>query len=238
VYYNEFDPFTAQWLRNLIQAGHLPEGEVDERSIAEVEPEDLQGYSQCHFFAGIGGWALALRLAGVPESRPLWTGSCPCQPFSLAGEQHGIADPRHLWPVWERLIAILRPPTVLGEQVEAAVGHGWLDIVFGDLEAQGYACGAAILGAHSVGAPHIRQRLYWVGDAEGGRRGGIGIDPEAAAGMGEPRQAGAAGFWDACEWLLFSDGMSRPAEPGSFPLAYGVPGRLGRLHAFGNAVVP
>ena len=63
-YYNEFDPYAAQWLRNLIAAGLIPAGEVDERSIVDVAPSDLAGFVQCHFFAGIGGWALAARLAG------------------------------------------------------------------------------------------------------------------------------------------------------------------------------
>lgn len=42
-YYNEIDPFAAQWLRNLIAAGHLPAGDVDERSIVDVRPDDLKG---------------------------------------------------------------------------------------------------------------------------------------------------------------------------------------------------
>jgi DNA (cytosine-5)-methyltransferase 1 len=77
-YYNELDPFAAAWLRNLIAAGLIPQGEVDERSIEDVTPNDLAGFRQCHFFAGIGGWPLALRLAGWPDERPVWTGSCPC----------------------------------------------------------------------------------------------------------------------------------------------------------------
>ena len=84
-YYNEFDPYAAQWLRNLIDAGHIPKGEVDSRSIKDVKASDLTGFVQCHFFAGLGGWSHALRLAGWPEDRPVWTGSCPCQPFSAAG---------------------------------------------------------------------------------------------------------------------------------------------------------
>ena len=165
-YYNEYDKGAAQWLRELVSAGEIPAGHVDERSIADVRPSDLGGYTQCHFFAGIGGWSYALKLAGWPEDRPVWTGSCPCQPFSAAGKQLGTADARHLWPVFHNLLAQCRPDVVFGEQVEGAVGKGWLDGVCGDLEREGYACGAAVLGAHSVGAPHIRQRLYWVADSD------------------------------------------------------------------------
>ena len=88
-YYNEFDPFAAAWLRGLIKTGQIAAGDVDERSITEVTADDVRGYTQCHFFAGIGGWSYALRLAGWPDTRPVWTGSCPCQPFSHAGKSGG-----------------------------------------------------------------------------------------------------------------------------------------------------
>jgi len=88
-YYNEIDPFAAQWLRNLIAAGHIAPGIVDERSIEDVIPEELEVYTQCHFFAGIGGWSYALRLAGWPDDKKVWTGSCPCQAFSNAGKGGG-----------------------------------------------------------------------------------------------------------------------------------------------------
>lgn len=177
-YYNEFDPHAAQWLRNLMEMELIPFGEVDERSILDVTPNDLKGYTQCHFFAGIGGWAYALKLAGWPEDRPVWTGSCPCQPFSTAGKQEGVNDERHIWPEMFRLVRERKPVVVFGEQVEGAVGHGWLDGVFADLEGENYACGAAVLGAHSVGAPHIRQRLYWMADSSSKGRcwgGSLGI---------------------------------------------------------------
>lgn len=70
VYYNEIDPYAAQQLRNLIAAGHIAYGHVDERSIVDVRANDLAGFVQCHFFAGLGGWPLAFRLAGWPDSRP------------------------------------------------------------------------------------------------------------------------------------------------------------------------
>src|SRR5271168_3827885 len=116
-YYNEIDPFAAQWLRNLISANLIGNGHVDERSIEDVKPSELSGYTQCHFFAGIGGWSYALRLAGWPDDRPVWTGSCPCQPFSAAGKGAGFADERHLWPAFFHLIRECRPGTVFGEQV-------------------------------------------------------------------------------------------------------------------------
>lgn len=161
-YYNEIDPFAAQWLHNLIDAGHIAPGDVDTRSITEVQPDDIKNYTQVHLFAGLGGWSLALRLAGWPDDRPVWTGSCPCQPFSSAGKQKGHADERHLWPEMFRLVRECQPSVVFGEQVSSAIGHGWLDGVFGDLEGAGYETGAAVLPACFVGAPHMRARLYFV----------------------------------------------------------------------------
>ena len=163
-YYNEFDPHAAQWLRELIEIGIIAPGVVDDRSITEVTANDLQGFTQCHFFAGIGGWSAALRLAKWPDDKPVWTGSAPCQPFSAAGNQKGTKDDRHLFPVWMRLIKECRPTVIFGEQVEAAIRHGWLDLVSDDLEAEDYACGAVCLPACSIGAPHIRQRLWFVAE--------------------------------------------------------------------------
>ena len=179
-YYNEHDPFAAQWLRNLIAAGHLPPGDVDERSIEDVVPSDLVGYRHCHFFAGIGGWPYAMQLAGWPDDVPLWTGSCPCQPFSAAGKSGGFADERHLWPAWCWLITQCQPRHIAGEQVASADALRWWDLVATDLEGQGYACAAVDLPAASVGAPHKRSRLFWVahavptGRAEGWPIAGIG----------------------------------------------------------------
>ena len=316
-YYNEFDPYAAQWLRNLIDAGHIAPGIVDERSIKDVKPADLEGYTQCHFFAGIGVWSHALRQSGWPDSRPVWTGSCPCQPFSAAGNGGGVTDERHLWPVWFNLIRECRPSVIFGEQVEAAVNHGWLDLVQTDLEGEDYACGAVGLPAGGVGAPHIRQRLWFVGhaaslrqcgrvkdthglkpemlgaghksifgglaDADSGRHNGrataTGQQEGASTGLasgstsgeladtngtrsaagvseqeyGEKRNSGifdngsgqkfSAGFrpknfWDNCDWLPCRDGKARPVEPGTFPLAHGATARVGRLRAYGNAIVP
>ncbi|WP_082172948.1 DNA cytosine methyltransferase [Methylobacterium platani] len=363
-YYNEIDPYAAQWLRNLISARLITDGEVDTRSIVDVRPADLRGFHRCHFFAGIGAWDYALDLAGWSH-RQVWTGSCPCQPFSLAGKRGGFADERHLWPVWFDLIRQCRPEVVFGEQVASKDGLAWLDAVHSDLEGQAYAVGAADLCVAGVGAPHIRQRLWFVADARGHRRGqaGGGLSaagrdgsvrdggagaladhpgerwdgcqlagaagapaargPEAggrrAAGVREPAGCGAtggvgdagcqsdqlvargisgaqregerrsnhgsgsagatrllghaaepglqgledwgralqaqrsaaeraggdagpgdpvSGFWADADWILCRDGKARPVEPGTFPLAHGLAGRVGRLRAYGNAINP
>ena len=352
-YYNEIDPYAAGWLRNLIAAGRIAAGDVDERSIREVKPDDIKAYTQCHFFAGIGVWSAALRLAGWADDRPVWTGSCPCQPFSAAGKGGGFADDRHLWPDLFRLIAECKPGVVFGEQVASKDGLAWLDLVQADLEGADYASAAVDLCAAGVGAPHIRQRLYWVADAahqqQHGSRdaGSSGRDEHSDGGAnsrladasgerrdgqqvflqsGEPRQAGAEttrdsepsrladanggdtsaereqrsgkqrqqsedsgsgrldhgddtrleghgrgyqtskgwvgsdgsaaetgepssledrrradptnGQWRDADWLFCRDGKWRPVEPGTFPLAHGATARVGRLRAYGNAIVP
>jgi DNA (cytosine-5)-methyltransferase 1 len=284
-YYNEVDPYAAAWLRNLIAARLIAAGEVDERDIRDVRPSDLAGYRQCHFFAGLGGWSHALRLAGWPDDRAVWTGSCPCQPFSAAGRGDGFADERHLWPAWFHLVRECRPATIFGEQVAAKAADAWIDLVQHDLEGVGYAVGAVPLPAAGIGAPHIRDRLWWVADASGRlaqsehggrgagnaerRRSGAALPPGGAGGVADAdgRHAGAEGlqrsrqhglvaedggagrhgaddaagplhgFWRDADWLLCRDGKWRPVEPGTFPLAHGVPCRVGRLRAYGNAIV-
>lgn len=352
-YYNEIDLHAAQHLRNLIDAGHIAPGVVDTRSIEDVTPNDLIGFNQCHFFAGIGGWSLALRRAGWPDSRPAWTASCPCQPFSAAGKGLGFADERHLWPSAHWLVGQRRPVVVFGEQSGSADANDWIDLVQADVEALGYAFGATAFPSASVGAPHQRDRAYWVADTDrqqwegrgefqptrggkpsdssainwlahtnnhrqqsgcgdwcggqctkegdyAGRRCQIGsmadtdgngregrlsgrtdaereaIDGQAGCGRaacglahanheqrplsmsargyadvsrkwnknsealagcsGAMRPGPGNGFWRDADWLCCRDGKWRPVRPGSFPLADGVPARVGRLRAYGNAI--
>ncbi|NWC11906.1 DNA cytosine methyltransferase [Pseudomonas agarici] len=310
-YYNEIDPYAAQWLRNLIEAGHIAPGIVDERSIEDVHPSDLREFTQCHFFAGVGVWSLALRRAGWADDRSVWTGSCPCQPFSAAGAGAGFADPRHLWPSFAWLISQCKPAVIFGEQVASKAIEPWVDLVQADLEALEYAFGAVPFPSAGVGAPHIRDRLYWVADAEsmrrergdirasgelskigtqdcsgisgvaylhGGRcasrlqgRSPMGYGPPSEPDSGpcglanaDGRNAGAErqqcgwqhgqqpenswpfvatdvpgpvnGFWRAADWLGCRDHLWRPVEPGTFPMANGLTGRVGRLRAYGNAI--
>jgi DNA (cytosine-5)-methyltransferase 1 len=313
-YYNELDPYAAQWLRNLGAAGHIAAGRVDNRSIKEVQSWEITENEQAHFFAGVGVWSYALRLAGVPDSLPVWTGSCPCQPFSQAGRRKGNADERHLWPDWFKLIKEFHPPVIFGEQVAGPDGLRWLDSVFADLEGEDYAVAAADTCAAGVGAPHLRQRLYFMaystrkrhagfdallqrykpgrveenrveiaggcassgladddsifgdqggavaaggnhrGNAEiGGGFGGYGFagalgdDDDDARPQGRivgwhspgeraSRAAGLADPWES-DWLWCRDKKYRPVGPGTFPLAHGTPSRVGRVCAYGNALV-
>lgn len=262
-YYNEFDPKTAAWLRQLIKNGAIPDGHVDERSITDVSPSDLKGYVQCHFFAGIGGWSYALQLAGWPSDLPVWTGSCPCQPFSVAGKGLGIKDERHLWPVFAELIRQCQPPAVFGEQVASKAGRDWLAGVFADLEAMGYSRAGADLCAAGVGAPHIRQRLYWMAyndkikcsqfsdTQRKGFKPGL-TDSSTVSRVGNAVRSGWEGSFHVsggeqsgeCEprykRIIGADGKARriPIEPELYPLANGLSGRVGLLRGYGNAIVP
>jgi len=323
-YYNEIEPYAVAWLRNLMAEGLIPSGDIDTRSIEDVRPSDLAGYVQCHFFAGIAGWPLALALAGWPSSRPVWTGSCPCQPFSSAGKGAGFADERHLWPAFHHLIAQQRPAVVFGEQVASKDADPWIDLIHADMEGLGNAFGCVPFPSAGVGSPHIRERHLWVADSSGtglesgrghaasaasaasGRNanaGGRSLDglghtndcrgrsQDAAPDCGESKAdrstniAGRSsvppgqlahpnldrqpsrrlpvrprgqvetaalksgygshggadplnGFWADADWLGCTDGKWRPVEPGTFPLANGIPGRVGRLRAYGNAINP
>jgi DNA (cytosine-5)-methyltransferase 1 len=213
-YYNEFDPYAAEWLRNLIARNLIPPGDVDTRSIVDVQPSDLTGYAQCHFFAGIGGWPRALRVAGWPDDRPVWTGSCPCQPISSAarGRNKRLECERHLWPVWRELIAAARPGVIFGEQVAQA--SDWHSVVGDDLEALGYAFGSAHLPSVSIGKDHLRFRFYFVGYADREGQPGRPLDVEMA------RMSRDRGF------------------AGSVVPANGLPDRVAVLRAFGNAIDP
>ena len=156
-YYNEIDPYAAQWLRNLIAAGRIAPGDVDERSIEDVAPYELEKYTQCHFFAGVGVWSYALKRAGWPDDRPAWTGSCPCQPFSSAGQGGRFDDERHLWPAWFHLIEQCRPSVVFGEQVASKNALDWLDLVQADLEGADYDMRTPIHLAAAEGRERIVQ---------------------------------------------------------------------------------
>lgn len=230
-YYNEIDPKAAAWLRELIKRQLIAPGEVDERSILDVHPADLAGFVQCHFFAGIGVWSYALRCAGWSDDRPVWTGSCPCQPFSAAGKRAGVADERHLWPAFHHLIAQRRPGVVFGEQVEAAIKLGWLDLVQSDLEGIGYVFAAFGLPAACVGACHIRQRLYFVADTNS-----TGLQAWHVAGQSRPQEVASA--WCEFERVHAAGTWAQRETESDVPVfADGPAERVGLIRGFGNAIV-
>lgn len=256
-YYNEWDKGAAKWLRKLIERGLIPNGYVDERSITEVSATDLEGFTQCHFFSGIGGWSRALQLAGVPSTTRLWTGSPPCQPFSVAGKQKGKFDKRHLAPTFLRLIEECRPPIVFGEQVAKAIEDGWLDDLHVELEKQEYTVGASVLSASLIGAPHKRERLFFgavrsMADTDSDKHRGEVSSSNAEKDVTKSsnwqeifkswESPGAdkdvLGAWDDCRQYLCRDGKYRYAKPSVPLLANGVPSTMGRLRGFGNAIVP
>ncbi|HCE8948594.1 TPA: DNA cytosine methyltransferase [Morganella morganii] len=243
-YYNEIDPFAAQWLRNLIASGHIAPGVVDERSIEDVTPDDLRGFTQCHFFAGVGVWSLALRRAGWTDDKPVWTGSCPCQPFSAAGKGNGFADERHLWPAFFHLISECKPGVIFGEQVASKDGLGWLDLVQTDLEATNYAVGAVDLCAAGFGAPHIRQRLFWVGNANNQRiqrqrkyQSILHQEGRESERRHAVPPAMATHVWDGWQAVTGADKNTRMLPPDFGERTDDAAGRVGKLRAYGNAIV-
>lgn len=242
-YYNEIDPYAAQWLRNLIAAGHIAAGDVDERSIEDVTPDDIRNYTQCHFFAGIGVWSYALRRAGWSDDKPVWTGSCPCQPFSAAGQGGGFDDERHLWPHFHYLIEQCRPRVVFGEQVASKDGLGWFDLVQADLEGAKYAATAIDICAAGVGAPHIRQRLYWVGDAndESAQRYRQPSKLILSEGREDAERYAVSSDLAAQVWSSWEANKGADEKVRVIPACYGssadgVAGVVGRLRAYGNAI--
>lgn len=267
-YYNDSSPACAAWLRELLREGLIPKGEIDNRKIQDVTANDIRPFRQCHFFAGIGGWPYALALAGWPEDAEVWTGSCPCQPFSCAGRKKGIRDDRHVWPELHRLIAECRPAVIFGEQVASPLGRIWLSGVRTDLEALAYAVGAADLCAASISAPMVSQRLHWMAAAEGKRR--IKGKPHRRGGLSgdeTPKERRRFDYHDPITGLAtahryHAHWWSGPLQvgrncieaeitrgrralraqwrvkPGIPLLAHGVPGRVAQLCGFGNAIVP
>jgi len=252
IYYNDNCPQVCAWIRQLMFDGLIPYGVVDSRSILDVQPADLEGFTQCHFFCGIAGWAYALKLAGWPSTRPVWTGSPPCQPFSAAGKLEGKDDARHIAPHFISLVGACRPPVLFGEQVASAAVFGksakrvggepewsWLDDLSDRLEAAHYAVGASDIPAAGVGAPHIRQRTFFgavrLADAnEPGSQGRQGMPQrpvECAAGSGgmavsQSPSGTDHGGWDDVDWLFCRDGKWRPVKSSVQRVAPRIPGSV------------
>lgn len=241
-YYNENEPKSAAWLRELIEAKVITAGVVDERSIVDVEPSELRDYDQCHFFAGIGGWSYALRIACWSDIEPVWTGSCPCQPISSGGLGKGHADERHLWPAFYRLIAECKPATVFGEQVAGKDGREWFAGIRADLEGSGYAVGASDLCAASKALPHPRQRLFWTAYANGQRDSRkarpLGRRPGAIPTIWESEKIQQTGQGRVDELVARRITERIPTYAEAVSVLDGIPDRLALVRGAGNAIVP
>lgn len=202
------------------------------------------------------------------ESVDVICGGFPCQPASVAGQGLGPLDERWLWPWFARAVRLLRPRFVFVENVSGLVTRGFGQVAR-DLADYGYDMRWDCIPAAAVGAPHLRNRLFVVADADGGRRHRIGqpespgiagargrvvdgrgsngqlehaahvADAESRAGRtGQPEQHARSSHKTA----RFADGGQRRypwrVEPDVGRMAYGIPDRVDRLRALGNAVVP
>jgi DNA (cytosine-5)-methyltransferase 1 len=158
-------------------------------------------------------------------------GGFPCQPFSMAGHlRNGIDDDRWLWPAMFRVITAVRPQWVITENVPALLHDvAAYSIILNDLSASGFDVQWDVVSACALGASHTRRRLFTVAHAHGAgrvarrntRRGGLS-GPAAPQGQGH-----------------YPAGHHRwPDEPVVHRVAYGFPGRVDRVTALGNAVVP
>lgn len=166
------------------------------------------------------------------ERPDLICGGYPCQPFSTAGKQLGAADPRHLWPVMLDAVRVLRPRYVLIENVAAHLRLGF-DRVLCDLDESGFDAEWSLVSACSVGAPHLRRRLFCVAYPHGAGRGGLEErDLWPATGIEAPLGH------DADRQSLDRERSWNEGRPGSLGMADGLPGWVERRRALGNAVVP
>lgn len=238
-YYNENNKFCAQWLRNLIAAELLQPGDVDDRSIVDVRAADLRGYAQCHFFAGIGGWPYALRLAEWPDARKAWSASVPCQPWSRARiyhkERERERDERDLWPIFFALVKQLRPTIVFGEQVTGIKVMPWIARLRKDFFASEYDLFTEQRKAFDHGSSQLRPRYYFSAHLDSARRERL----VTSRSLSEAR----IWRWRSKEDLRAIAGA--PFEPGDRwpqPLLRSgdarVPRRMDIIRGYGNAIDP
>lgn len=206
----------------------------------------------------------ATRLAADGIGVDVICGGFPCQDISVAGAGAGITGERSgLWSEYARLVGELRPQYVIVENVSALLHRGLGDVL-GDLAAIGYDAEWHCIPASAVGAPHRRDRIWIIAYPDGrpcdhrsainkdGRavpqerpqrvvRGSRGGDDVADADRTRLAQRlkykiGRRTIWD--ERCSASKGRWWAVEPDVGRVAHGVPARVDRLRALGNAVVP
>ena len=184
-----------------------------------------QAGMRCAWACEIDGLCRKVYLKHWPETEPFYDdirtitdpprvdlvcGGFPCQPFSVAGKRKGAADDRNLWPEMLRIVGLVRPVWVVGENVPG-IGD-YLDTVVSDLEAIGYEVLPLEIPAAALGANHLRNRVWIVahakGDAQrpglreseprwfrGGRSGNSGLSEDVADATSEQvEREGSGGF--------------------------------------------
>ena len=175
-------------------------------------------------------------------------GGFPCQPFSHAGKRKGKDDDRHLWPEMLRVISEVRPRWIIGENVPGIISME-LDNLLSDLEGEGYSCETLIIPACAVDARHRRDRVWIVAHHEG--LGALRLPIRSwgsqqaeinIAGQSEdvayPETIYAQRFKNRQRQRESGGDCRWPVEPDICRVAYGIPRRVERLKALGNAVVP
>jgi DNA (cytosine-5)-methyltransferase 1 len=188
------------------------------------------------------------------------SGGFPCTDISLAGNQAGIeGDQSGLWSELARLIGEVRPAVAILENVTSLLAGDrgrWFGRVLGDLAALGYCAEWHCLPAASIGAPHRRDRVWIIAYAEGepersglrqgeppGERRGRSrdVDPEMSDTFGE-RLEGLLETWATSRPANRPGDGSRPGwfavEPDVRRVVDGLPDRIHRIKALGNAIVP
>jgi DNA (cytosine-5)-methyltransferase 1 len=165
-------------------------------------------------------------------------GGFPCQPVSVAGKQRGQDDERWLWPEFARILRELRPRYALVENVPGLLVRGMGDVL-GDLAAAGYDAEWGRVSAASVGAPHLRKRVFIVAHSKcEGLEGHTGDGDHRH----EPGRINTGPNRSTSEGCLPSgdrlDGDYWAVEPNVGRVAHGVPARMDRLRGLGNAIVP
>lgn len=176
------------------------------------------------------------------------TGGYPCQPFSVAGKQHGEQDPRHLWPEMFRIIQECRPTWVIGENVSGHIKLG-LDSVLQDLESANYSTRTFVISASGVGANHQRQRTWVLGHSEHhglstSTQPGIVIKngdhlAQRTNQTTEPtRTSKSSGDVDVENSVPSCWRNWWESEPPVGRVANGISGQVDRLKSLGNSLVP
>ena len=168
-----------------------------------------------------------------PEPASEWAvelvcGGFPCQPVSNAGKRRGESDERWLWDEMCRICQMVKPVWVLAENVPgllSAASGRLFGTVVRDLASIGYSCEWDCVSAASVGAPHVRNRVFIIGRSEDVADASCQCKHRAGTTGKRGGRQPTNGDW----WLL---------EPDVGRVANGVPKRVDRLKCLGNAVVP